>query len=291
MVEAIKAVGSTVGITTNGDLLEGAIDWIVTRRVDLVTVSVAGDEATHADLRSGAQLEELWATVGQLVTRRRSRKVPRVKVSYLLTRQNCEQVPGLVRAAADAGADELFVTHMDCTPSRELLETAAFDTSGLHPEVAEAIESASRVARSCKIVFRAPTLARQDLLVCALDPLSFAFVSWDGRVGPCVNLVLPIGGAIPRWRESGPIHVAPVIYGVLAESRLGEILDGERFRAFTLSFKSRLAAERRFLEGVVVRSGHDALEYLDAADRLREEELAANPFPNPCAGCHKGVGW
>jgi len=291
MVDAVKSAGSTVGITTNGDLLGGAIDWIVTRRVDLVTVSVAGDDATHADLRSGSQLEDLWAAVGQLVIRRRSRKVPRVKVSYLLTMQNCRQLPGLVQAAADVGADEIFVTHVDCTPSRELLDTAAFDTSGLHPKAVEAIESASRVARSCGIAFRAPALARQELLVCSLDPRSFAFVSWDGRVGPCVNLVLPVGGAIPRWGKNGPTYVDPVIYGDLAESSLGEILDGERFRAFIRSFESRLAAERRFLEGVVVRSGQEALEYLDEADHRREAELAANPFPHPCAGCHKVVGW
>jgi len=291
MVDAAKAVGSTVGITTNGDLLEDAIDWIVTRGVDIVTVSVAGDETTHAALRSGSRLEELWAAVGRLVARRGPRKAPRVKVGYLLTKQNCEQIAGLVEAAADAGAEEIFVTHLDCTPSRELLETAAFDTSGLRPEAVEAIEAASRVARPLKITFRAPALARQELLICALDPLSIAFVSWDGRVGPCVNLGLPVEGPIPRWSENGSTPVEPVFYGDLAESSLGEILSSERFRSFTESFKSRLAIERRFLDGVVSRSGTEALAYLDEADRQREKALATSPFPGPCAGCHKVVGW
>jgi MoaA/NifB/PqqE/SkfB family radical SAM enzyme len=291
MVDAAKASGCDVGITTNGDLLETAIDWIVDKRVDQLVVSVAGDDATHADLRSGARLEELWTALRQLVARRGKQKKPKFKVSYLLTRRNCEQVPRLVRAAADAGADELFVTHLDCTPSRELHEEAAFGASGLYPEAAEAIDAATRVARSRKIAFRAPALAQQDILVCALDPLSVAFVSWDGRVGPCVYLALPIRGPIPRWGESGPTQVEPMIYGHLAEERLRQILRGERFRSFAGAFDSRLAIERRFVDGMVGRSAREGLAYLDDADRKREDELAANPFPEPCAGCHKVVGW
>ena len=291
MVDAVKAADSDVGITTNGDLLEPAIDWIVDKRVDQLVVSVAGDDATHADLRSGARLEELWTVLRHLIDRRGKRKTPKVKVSYLLTRRNCEQVPGLVEAAADAGADELFVTHLDCTPTRELHDEAAFGASGLLPEAAEAIDAAAHVARSRKIAFRAPALDRQDILVCALDPLSVAFVSWDGRVGPCVYLGLPIQGPIPRWCDDGPTEVEPVVYGHLAQESLRQILDGDRFRSFTGAFKSRLAIERRFMDGMVGRSARENLTYLEVADREREKELADNPFPGPCAGCPKVVGW
>jgi MoaA/NifB/PqqE/SkfB family radical SAM enzyme len=291
MVDAAKAAGNTVGITTNGDLLHTAIDWIVDKRVDLVTVSVAGGAATHAELRSGSQLPELWTVVRQLVASRGRHKKPKVKVSYLLTKQNCAELPGVVREAADAEVEELFATHLDCTPSRELLDVAAFGASGLAPGAARGIEAAAREARRSKLTFRAPTLARQELLVCASDPLSVVFVSWNGRVGPCVHLALPIQGATPRWRESDRQQVEPVIYGDLADQRLREILRGERYRSFTRTFQSRLEAEGRFLGGVVTRSGTETLTYLDEADRQREKELAANAFPGPCAGCHKVVGW
>jgi MoaA/NifB/PqqE/SkfB family radical SAM enzyme len=252
---------------------------------------VAGDDATHGDLRSGARLDELWGTVERLVARRGRRKSPRVKASYLLTRNNAEQVPRVVRAAARAGADEFFLIHLDCTPSPELLRLAAFDASGVDPSAADAIEEAGRVAKSCKIAFRAPALVRQRLLVCALNPLSFAFVSWDGKVGPCVNLALPVEGPIPRCSDDGPTQVERLVFGDLAENGLAEILEGEQFQSFARSFESRLAAERRFLEDVGGRSTLDALQYLDAAERRREEDLSANPFPAPCAGCHKAVGW
>jgi MoaA/NifB/PqqE/SkfB family radical SAM enzyme len=291
MVDDAKAAGCAVGITTNGDLLDDATEWVVTQGVDLITVSVAGDDKTHAELRSGSRLDELWARVERLAVRRAGRKVPRIQVSYLLTRRNCGQVPRVVEAAAEAGADELFVTHLDCTPSPELLKEAAFDTSGLSPEATAAIETAAEVARSRKIAFRAPAREPQELLVCALDPLSFAFVTWDGRVGPCVNLLLPVDNGIPRRSEEGPIRVEPMVYGDLAESRLREILASERFNEFTRSFEKRLAAEREFLEGIVTRGAREALDRLDDADRRRERELSENPFPEPCAGCHKVVGW
>ena len=291
MVDDAKAAGCDVSITTNGDLLDDAIDWVVSRRVDMVTVSAAGDAATHADLCSGSPLEALWETVARLVARRGRRKAPRVKVSYLLTRKSSEQMARVVRAAARAGADEFFVIHLDCTPSLELLRLAAFDASGVDPSAADAIEEARRAARSCKIAFRAPALAEERPLVCSLNPLSFVFVSWDGKVGPCVNLGLPVQGPIPRCVDDGPTDVERFVFGDLAESGLGEILDGERFRSFARSFESRIAAERRFLEEVAGRNILDALQYLDKAERQREKDLAANPFPKACSGCHKAVGW
>ncbi len=291
MVEAVKAVGPRVGLTTNGDLLPVAVEWIVDRKVDLVTVSVAGAETTHAALRAGSRLREIWESVGRLLDRRGRRKRPRVQISYLLTLEGADELPGVVEQAAEAGVDELFVIHLDATPTRAYLDRAAFDASGLRPGVARAIAAAEQAARSRGIVFRAPASAVQELLVCALDPSRFLFVGWDGRVGPCTYLLLPVAGSIPRWTEEGPRPVEPVVYGRLAETRLRDILRGEKYRRFSAPFAARLAAEGRFLREVGALRGSEARSRLDDADRLREEELAAQPFPRQCAGCHKAVGW
>lgn len=291
MVAAAKAARCTVGLTTNADLLPDAVEWIVARRVDQVTVSVAGDAATHAALRNGARLEEAWAATERLTSRRRKPKAPRVQVSYLLTRNNAGQLPDVVRQAARAGADELFVTHLECTPSAELLEQAAFDAYGLQPEADEALAAAERVAVEAGIAFRAPPAATQDLLVCALDPLRVAFVGWDGRVGPCVQLLLPLSGAIPRSGFGVTRRVEPVVFGDLAQDRLRGILTGERYRRFVATFEKRLAAERRLTDVVTESRGPRTLALLEDAHRRRSEDLAANPFPAGCAGCHKVAGW
>jgi MoaA/NifB/PqqE/SkfB family radical SAM enzyme len=291
MVDAVKAAGPKVGLTTNGDLLPGAVEWIVDRGVDLVTVSVAGDEATHAALRAGSRVREIWDAVGRLLARRGRRKRPKVQISYLLTLEGVEELPGVVEAAAEAGADEVFVVHLDVTPTREFLDRAAFGSSGLRAGVARAIAAAERAARSRRIAFRAPALAPQELLVCALDPSRFVFVGWDGRVGPCVNLLLPVAGPMTRWTESGPRRIEPVVYGRLADKRLREILRGEEYRRFTAPFAARLAAEGRFRNGVGALWDGETRTRLDEASRLREEELATLPFPLECTGCHKALGW
>lgn len=291
MVDAAKAAGCTVGLTTNADLLLDAVAWIVAGGVDQVTVSVAGETVTHAALRDGSRLEHVWAAVERLIAGRRRGRQPKVQVSYLLTRSNMGQLPALVRQAARAGADAVFVTHIECTPSPELRDEAAFEATGLRAGVREAVTEAERTARSVGIAFRAPALAAQEMLVCALDPQRFVFVSWDGRVGPCVNLLLPVCGSIPRVGFDGTSNVQPEDFGRLGDHALREILSGRLYRSFVATFESRLAAERLLLDAVGDSLGSRALERLEQADRRRTEVLAENPFPASCAGCHKVNGW
>jgi MoaA/NifB/PqqE/SkfB family radical SAM enzyme len=291
MVEEVRAAGPRVGLTTNGDLLPAAVDWILEEEIDLVTVSVAGTEATHAVLRDGAALQEVWDGVRELAGRRGRRKRPRIQISYLLTRDGVHGLPRAVEAAADAGADVVFAIHLDVTPTREHLENAAFGPSGLRAGASRAIAAAGSAARSRGIGFRAPAAAPEDLLVCALDPLHFVFVGWDGRVGPCVNLLLPAEGSIPRWTEDGFQSVAPLMYGRLAEIPLREMLRGQAYHGFTAPFAARLAADGRLRRATVGLWGSEALSRLEEADHRREADLAAHPFPASCAGCHKARGW
>jgi hypothetical protein len=214
-----------------------------------------------------------------------------VQISYLLTRTNAEQLPAVVKAAARAGADELFVTHLDCTPSFELLRAAAFTAGRLREGVAEAVKAAEVAARRSHIAFRGPALQSEEVLVCALNPLRFAFLGWHGRVGPCVNLLLPIAGPIPRWTAGGSTAVAQVCYGHLSDGSLGDLLRGPRYRALTAPLAARLAAERRFFDRLGDASGAEALRRLEASDQQRSQDLASNPLPTECSGCHKAMGW
>ena len=291
MVHQAHAAGCTVGITTNGDLLERAASWIVQEQVDQVAVSVAGDEPSHSSLRGGSCLPTLWSTISTLVRERRSQRRPKVQVSYLLTRTNASALPNIVRAAAQAGADELYVTHLDCTPSLELLELAAFTAEGLCSGVQFAVERAEDVARRSGLAFRRPALQSEQLLSCALDPRRFAFVGWDGRVGPCVNLLLPISGSIPRWTWQGSVAVPPMWYGRLEEASLAELLECEAYRVFTSPFRERFAANRRFWLAMGGNFGFGALQRLDIADQRLSRDLSASPFPTECRGCHKQRGW
>lgn len=290
MVAAAKAAGCTVGITTNGDLLSDALPWIAEAQVDLVTVSVAGRDSTHARLRDGSRLGDILGAARELVRTRRRRRT-QVKLSYLLTRQNAAELASVVELAAKRGMDGVVVSHLNTTPTQDLLSQAAITSSGLAAGVGEALDAAKAVARDHRVRLWLPNRSAQTMLTCALDPIRMAFVGWDGRVGPCVNLLMPIKGDIPRQTHEGLLRVKPECWGSIRDSSLAHILQGEARREFIAPVEARLEAERRFLSACAVEPGAETLARLDEADRERTNALLLAPFPPPCAGCHAQFGW
>ena len=109
-------------------------------------------------------------------------------------------------------------------------------------------------------------------------------------MAPCVNLLLPVAGEIPRWTIAGLVEVPPVWYGGLADARLADLLDSAARRVFLAPLQARRAAERRFL-GSFTGGWIGRLRGLEEADRRRSAALAANPFPSGCAACPKARGW
>ncbi len=291
MAAAAKRAGCSVGLTTNGDLLPGATDWILDLELDMVTVSVAG-LTKHCEFRDGSVIGDILKAAAELAAGDGHIRRPHVQLSYLLTRENYHELADLVSAAAALGIPEVFAIHLDCTPTPELAALSGFGPDGLDEGIAEAMNRASRLAALSGIVFRPAPAERQDLLVCALDPTRLAFVSWDGRVGPCTYLLLPVEGAIPRASLTEVRDVEPVVYGSLGETDLVGLLEGPGRARFIQPLAARLRAEGAFLEaGSFLGFGSQAIRELDEADRQRSATLAANPFPAGCAACPKAEGW
>ncbi len=290
MAEAAGDAGCSVGITTNGDLLAAATDWILAARVDLVTVSVGGGRGHHAALRDGSHLESVLQRAGELASRAIHGR-PRVQVAFLLTRTNHGELAEAVWLASRAGIREVYVTHLDCTPSTDVLAAAAFSSSGLRPGVHESLAVAQTTASRWGVRLRGPSESHEDLLVCALDPTRLAYVAVDGRVGPCAYLLLPIAGPIPRADFTGERESEPCSFGSVPEEPLGDVLSSPARRRFAAPFKARLKAEEAFRTCGLDGLGSPALAALHAADQARARALADNPFPPACAGCHKMAGW
>jgi MoaA/NifB/PqqE/SkfB family radical SAM enzyme len=286
-----RTAGCTVGLTTNGDLLEDAASWLLEGDVDRIVVSVAGNADNHAALRDGSQLELVLAAAGNLARRARELRLPlRILISYLLTRNNAADLPAVVGLAARAGVDELFVTHLDCPTSPDLVEQAAFSGDVLIEGVTAHLKEAGTVASDSGIAFRDQTQGGEEQLVCSLDPLRIVFVGWDGRVGPCVNLLLPVEGPIPRWSANGCTEVEAVSYGRLDTTGLADLLSSSIRKRFVAPWTRRLEAERRFLASVPELSV-TGLRELDRADAIRTAALSASPFPDACTHCPKAHGW
>jgi len=284
--------GCTVGITTNGDLLDRASDWILDGHIELVTVSVAGAHEMNKSLRGGSNLDKVLRAAGNLAAQSRKRRLRmKVKMSFLLTRKNAPDLLQVIEFASRAGLDEVFVTHLDCRTSKFLYDQSAFNGDHLLPEIVDVLKAAALIARRAGIRFRGPTLGGEEVLACALNPLHFTFISWDGRVGPCVNLLFPLDNSIPRWSEKGEARIEPVVYGRLGRSTLATILSSKERERFVLPFRERLAAEKRFVSAVDFEPSMRTLEALAQAEEKREKALHDHPLPNPCSGCPKAFGW
>jgi MoaA/NifB/PqqE/SkfB family radical SAM enzyme len=60
-----RAARCRVGLTTNGDLLAGALPLLVEAGVQSVTVSVAGEAGGHAAQRGGSSIDDVLAAAGR----------------------------------------------------------------------------------------------------------------------------------------------------------------------------------------------------------------------------------
>jgi MoaA/NifB/PqqE/SkfB family radical SAM enzyme len=293
MARDAHSAGCRVGLTTNGELLGDAVRWIVSGAVDVLAVSLAGGDESNRRLRDGSRPDDIMNTVERLTNARSRRKKPRVHVSYLLVGENAADLAGTVRAAAMAGVDRIFVNHLDCVPTEELRELAAYSTRGLSQSVRDAIGEAKRAALELGFDLRLPVTEPQEMLTCALDPRNMASVRWDGAVAPCVHLNLPISGPIPRVTAMGPVNIQPYRYGHLDDAPLSEILASEARRHFTAPLYRRCEADDSYREWGLLASGWGvvALADLDRAYDKLEGELEAHPFPPACRGCPKTDGW
>jgi MoaA/NifB/PqqE/SkfB family radical SAM enzyme len=287
-----QKAGCTVGITTNGDFLEAAIPWLSEGDVTHLTVSMAGMTQMNKRMRGGADTEGLFRSVELLSDcLKKARKKLMIQISYLLTRENHKELSELVKISRSAGADEVYVIHLDCCPSSTLGDLAAYKRDSLLEGIEDSLLSARETARRVGITFRGPRTQGEDVLACALNPAYFVFVSWDGTVGPCVNLLLPVNGHIPRWSNMGSMKILPVVFGRIGPQTLQEILNSQIRRGFIQPFLMRFDAERRFLSSLDMEPGFGSIEKLDAAERERTKALQGFPFPESCKGCPKSRGW
>ena len=120
----------------------------------------------------------------------------------------------------------------------------------------------------------------------------FTYVTWDGRVGPCVNLLIPVQGPIPRWTDAGVNRIAPLAYGRLDRSSLSDLIDSKERKLFITPLQKRLDADSRFRHEMNQEICElRILRGLEEAQSEREEVLQDHPLPSPCEACPKASGW
>lgn len=237
MAAALKGQGCRVSLTTNGVLLdEEAAKEACRLGLDLVAVSVAGARpATHDALRVGSSLDRVAAAVAGLCARSPR---PRVVLIMQLMTPNLEDLPELVDLAAELGADEVVAPHLDYLPSPAFDGLRAFAWEP-DPRLAGLAEEAVRRGErlGVKVHVYDPRL-RDDVLVCAADPLHNLWITVDGQGAPCAYLALPCRDGFPRYFEGSLENVRRLTFGDV-RAGLPRVWGSRPARAFRAAFSRR----------------------------------------------------
>lgn len=275
MAAALKQAGCRVSLTTNGVLLdEEAVREACRLGLDLVAVSVAGARPTTNDaLRVGSSLERIAANVSRLCEQKPR---PRVVLIMQLMPPNLPELPELVSLAAEVGADEVVAPHLDYIPAPELDGLRAFGWQP-DPRVSDLVSEAMRRGEELGVkVHVYESRLRDDVLVCAADPVHNLWITVDGQAAPCAYLALPCRNGFPRFFEGTHEHLRRLTFGDVSGG-VPRVWQSRPARSFRSAFSRR--------------QQWGQLGYLlDATLSPSATPPAPPPPPAPCRRCYKLYG-
>jgi MoaA/NifB/PqqE/SkfB family radical SAM enzyme len=281
MVVLAKSAGCRVGLTTNGMRLDlGTAERLLGQGLDLVAISIAGaTRQMHESIRIGSDFPLIVENVRRLLALRAGRgtKIPKVELSYLMTKTNMAELPDAVKMAATLGVDELYAINLDYVLTPEQDDLKAFGDPPRKEAFARAVDEAGEEARRAGLTFRPFPLDPEEVAVCEGDPTRILFISSDGWVSPCPYMGLAGRSDIPRSFDGQSLRVPRVRFGNILEQDLMEIWESPAYRAFRRLFERRLTEALALAVGVETGSG----------DAYHPGIL---PPPEPCVTCYKLYG-
>jgi radical SAM protein with 4Fe4S-binding SPASM domain len=204
MLEYLAGRGIRMGFNTNGTLLtRDRAERLVELGVDWIHVSLDGAEAeTYEAIRARSSFQRVRDNVRGLVEakRRAGTEKPELELVFVAMRRNVDELPQLVRLAADWGVGRVWVQNLshsfsDTDPSgeyREIREYAEGEAlwAEPNPEAEAVFERAARLAEDLGVVLRLPRLEEPELRREAGTPgchwpFEAAYVTHDLKVQPC----------------------------------------------------------------------------------------------------------
>jgi radical SAM protein with 4Fe4S-binding SPASM domain len=180
-------------LVTNGTLMSGKfVDALLKTPPTSVTVSIDGSrKETHAEIRGGADLDEILSNVRELVNRRNrsGKRFPMVSFSMTLQRKNLDELLGVVSLANEVGAESVGIV--------PLVPYQGLETGDQVIDM-----EAEKVEHEIKAAGEAASLFGIDLIVAGNTtgetncsyPWNWVFIDPQGNVNPC-----------PYWNTSNPI--------------------------------------------------------------------------------------
>ena len=181
-------------VVTNGTLMgEAEMDALVRTPPTSLFISIDGaSRETHSKIRGGADLEGILDSVRLLVRKRdlASGRFPMVSFSMTLQKSNLEELPEVVRTAAEVGARSVGVVPLVPYEGLGVADQVLDMASG---EVGSVMERSGRIARELGVELVTAHPESRSGGACAY-PHGWLFIDPEGRVDPC-----------PYWDTSRPL--------------------------------------------------------------------------------------
>ncbi|WP_158269778.1 radical SAM protein [Desulfonatronum sp. SC1] len=238
MVRLAKEAGCTVGVTTNGMLLnEQRLAQVMDAGLDILAFSLTGTTPERNDpARAGAPLVKVLEkmTMVQRVKRERDSVKPVVHIAYMLLRSGLDDLEGLPRLMADHGVEQAVVSVLDFEPGVELSEEvlAPKDDQELHA-LEERFTRLREAAVNLGVTIHTPSFAPRgkDDPVCAENVQRTLFVSADGEISPCVYANVPVDQA-EYARQGQPAPYSRVTFGNVNDELLPVLWRSKPYEQF-----------------------------------------------------------
>jgi len=246
MVDMVKSSTAKVGFTTNGIRLDSEnLARLLDFEVDIMGVSLAGiSPEVHLRLRKGCDLGYLAAALRQLKEMKQAahREAPSVHIAFMLLRSNWHELGQLPELAAQWGASQIVVSHLNLVGSEAMQAESLLVHPELMPEVVAALERTKKAAaqKGIALHFHMPDLEKPCSL-CTENVLRTCFVSYQGDVSPCAmtNLSVKEGAALIHFFKDQAHPLENYIFGNINERSLPEIWTSQKARAFRANFARR----------------------------------------------------
>jgi MoaA/NifB/PqqE/SkfB family radical SAM enzyme len=284
-----REAGCSVGITTNGTLINNEVALRLAEAVDVIGISIDGATAgTFESIRQGANFRQVVEGVRALVAARRELRddgYPLVSLLFLKSRRNIHELPDMVDLAGELGADEVIASNLTyvAKPGHEILR--AYSLQGASPEYLAIVEEARKRAKDWGLGLRIYPLEPKRVGFCEARPLEALHISWDGFVSPCVYLTLPVrGDTMDKVHEGESYRIPMTRLGNVNEMDLLDIWNSEAYRKFREPFAGRGAICGNASFGMTDDGGFEEI----AAGTF--SALSRFPLPKVCHGCYKALG-
>jgi len=225
-----------LGLVSNGALLNAdKIDFLLEQRFSYVWFSLnAATSTTHAKVMPGLSFRQIVDSIQQLIKKRNTMhpRIPSVRVSFVVTKDNYFETEDFVDLAEDLGAESITITCVDPVLQPEIREHQGVSRPEFESTL-ERIESRAKSSKRINVaprwvfwpeVYKPPNRERASSICCGNADSVFGVYFTSGEVTFCCYM-------------AAEIERSENCLGNIYGSRALDVWNGPRATSFVKSMK------------------------------------------------------